>query len=96
MRVEPAYEDCRRLRNSTTKLIHPTAIVSKPITMQSLDVAEYVPATIQITPAPIIPRETRYASTLSFMPSLLILRAEVILSVRTQLPIIAEIAVALG
>ena len=57
------------LRTSITKLIQPTTIVSTPIAMQSSDVAEYVPVTIQITPAPIIPRETRYASTLSFMPS---------------------------
>jgi hypothetical protein len=72
-------------------LIHPTAIVSKPIAMQSSDVAEYVPATIQITPAPIIPRETRYASTLSFMPPTHIESGSYSLRLHphTQLPIIA-------
>jgi hypothetical protein len=74
-------------------------MVSKPIAMQSSDVAEYVPATIQITPAPIIPRETRYASTLSFMPSFYSLRAEVNslrLHPHIQPPIIAEVAAAFG
>jgi hypothetical protein len=31
--------------------------------MHNTDVAEFVPATIQVTPAPMMPREMRYAST---------------------------------
>jgi hypothetical protein len=38
--------------------------------MHNTDVAEFVPATIQMTPAPMIPREMRYASTVSIMASL--------------------------
>jgi hypothetical protein len=38
-----------RLRNSIMKLIHPTAMVVTPTAMQSADVVEIVPATIQTT-----------------------------------------------
>ena len=38
--------------------------------MHNTDVAEFVPATIQMMPAPMIPREMRYASTVSIMASL--------------------------
>jgi len=38
--------------------------------MHNTDVAGFVPATIQMTPAPMMPREMRYASTVSIMASL--------------------------
>jgi hypothetical protein len=38
--------------------------------MHNTDVAEFVPATIQMTPAPMMPREMRCASTVSIMASL--------------------------
>ena len=38
--------------------------------MHNTDGAGFVPATIQMTPAPMIPREMRYASTVSIMASL--------------------------
>ena len=43
-----------QLRSSAKRLINPTAMVGTPMAMQSV-----VPASIQIAPAPIIPRETR-------------------------------------
>src|SRR6516165_2805899 len=55
---------CVLLRNSTMKLIHPTAIVTMPIAMQRSDAVQIVPATIQTTPAKMIARETRYSRTL--------------------------------
>jgi hypothetical protein len=38
--------------------------------MHNTDVVQFVPATIQTTPAPMMPREMRYASTVSIMASL--------------------------
>src|SRR6516225_704576 len=58
---------CVLLRNSTMKLIHPTAIVTMPIAMQRSDAVQIVPATIQTTPAKMIARETRLARTLSLI-----------------------------
>src|SRR6516165_10881465 len=58
---------CILLRNSTMKLIHPTAIVTMPIAMQRSDAVQIVPATIQTTPAKMIARETRYSRTLPFI-----------------------------
>jgi hypothetical protein len=63
---EPSVS-CDGSRSSSMKLIHPTALVSTPIAMQSMDVVEYVPATIQAKPAATIMRETRSASALSVM-----------------------------
>jgi hypothetical protein len=48
-----------RLRSSVKKLSSPTTMVGTPTTMQMADVAGYTPATIQTTPAPIIPIEIR-------------------------------------
>jgi hypothetical protein len=42
-------------------------MVGTPTTMQMADVAGYTPATIQTTPAPIIPREIRQASNVSLI-----------------------------
>ena len=53
---------CALLLSSFKRLIAPTAIETMPIAMQ-----RPVPATIQPTPAPIIPREIMYASIMSLM-----------------------------
>jgi hypothetical protein len=63
---------CALLLSSFKTLIVPTAIETMPIAMQR---AEFVPATIQPTPAPIIPREMMYASVVSLMPLVISLSA---------------------
>src|SRR6516225_10235014 len=52
-----------RWRSSIKRLINPTAMVSTPMAVKSPDVAGPVPAIIQIAPAPMMPRETKYAGT---------------------------------
>ena len=76
-RVGVVVQGCRyvRWRNSIKRLINPTTMHSTPKAMQSTHVAGPVPAIIQIAPAPMMPRETRYASIVSLMPSLSGLRA---------------------
>ena len=53
---------CALFLSSFKRLIVPTAIEAMPIAMQ-----RPVPATIQPTPAPIIPREIKYASIVSLI-----------------------------
>jgi hypothetical protein len=60
-----SYHSPLRSRNSFETLITPTTIEVMPMVMQS---AEFGPAMIQPTPAPINPREMMYASIVSLIP----------------------------
>lgn len=48
-----------QLRSSFKTLITPTAIEAMPMPIQNAAVAEFIPATIQARPTPIMPREMR-------------------------------------
>ena len=68
----PARSYYALLLSSFKTLIVPTTIEMMPIAMQR---AEFVPATIQPTPAATIPREMMYASVVSLMPLVISLSA---------------------